>query len=235
MKLVSMGFLEGFYYKPRIDYEVLSKHHEGLIGLSACLAGDIPRLLLDEQYDEAKSLAMRLNNIFGEGNFYLELQSHGLEEQIMVNDRIIQLSRETSIPIVATNDVHYVRREDAKAHDVLLCIQTGKTIEDQDRMKFETDEFYLKSPEEMQKLFSDVPEAIYNTVEIASRCNVEFDFNNVHLPKYDVPVGYTAEEYLRHLCYEGLERKYKKIDDEIRNRLEYELNTIVQMGYVDYF
>lgn len=235
MRLISIGFLEGFYYKPRIDYETLSKYHEGLICLSGCIGGDIPRLLLDGQYDRAKSLAERLNNIFGDGNFYLEIQDHGLEEQTKVNEFIVKLSSETGIPLVATNDVHYVRREDAKAHDVLLCIQTGKTIEDPDRMKFETDEFYLKSPEEMKELFSAVPEAIYNTVEIASRCRVDFDFDTVHLPKYDVPEGYTAEEYLRHLCYIGLEKKYNEINDEIKDRLEYEINTIVQMGYVDYF
>jgi len=234
-KLVSMGFLEGFYYKPRIDYEILAKYHEGLICLSSCLAGDIPKFLLDGQYDKAKSLALKLNSIFGNGNFYLELQNHGLEEQRIVNERIIKLSQETNIPLVATNDVHYVRREDAKAHDVLLCIQTGKTIEDQDRMRFETDEFYLKSPEEMEDLFRDVPEALSNTVKIASRCRVEFDFNTIHLPKYDVPKGFTAEEFLRHLCYEGLGKKYNKINNEIRERLEYELNTIIQMGYVDYF
>lgn len=235
MKLVSIGFLEGFYYKPRIDYETLSKYHEGLICLSGCIGGDIPRLLLEGQYDKAKGLAERLNNIFGHGNFYLELQDHGLAEQAKVNELIIKLSRETNIPLVATNDVHYVRRQDAMAHDVLLCIQTGKTIDDPDRMKFETDEFYLKSPEEMEELFSHVPEAISNTVEIASRCRVDFDFDTVHLPKYDVPEGYTAEEYLRQLCYKGLEKKYGEIDDEIKNRLEYEISTIVQMGYVDYF
>ncbi|MBM7581549.1 DNA polymerase-3 subunit alpha [Caldicoprobacter guelmensis] len=235
VKLVSMGFLEGFYYKPRIDYDVLAQYSEGLIGLSSCMAGDIPRLLLGGQYRQAKELAVRLERIFGKGNFYLELQNHGLEQQRIVNESLMALSRETGIPVVVTNDVHYVDREDAEVHDVLLCIQTGSTIDEPNRMRFETDQFYLKSPDEMMKLFKDCPEGIANTVAIAQRCKVDFDFNTIHLPKYDVPKGYTAAEYLRHLCYEGLKRKYSPVTHEAQERLEYELSVIEQMGYVDYF
>ncbi len=235
VKLVSLGFIEGFYYRPRIDYDILAQYSQGLIGLSGCLAGDIPRLLLSEQKKAAKELALRLESIFGKGNFYLELQNHGLEEQIRLNQMIAELSKDTGIPLVASNDVHYVRREDAEVHDVLLCIQTGKTIEDEDRMQFDSQEFYLKSPEEMRELFAFYPEAIENAVKIAEKCNVEFDFDTVHLPKYDVPEGYTSSEYLRHLCWQGVEKKYPEITDEVKERLEYELDTIEKMGYVDYF
>ncbi|RKD25243.1 DNA polymerase III catalytic subunit, DnaE type [Caminicella sporogenes DSM 14501] len=235
IKIVSKGYTEGFYYKPRIDYELLQEYSDDLICLSACLAGDIQRRILDNNFEGAKKLALKLNNIFGQGNFYLELQDHGLEEQKIVNKELIRLSKETGIPLVATNDVHYLTYEDYKVHDILLCIQTGKTIEDKDRMKFESNEFYLKSPQEMEKLFSHVPEAIENTQKIADMCNVEFDFNQMHLPKYDVPSGYTPNEYLRKLCYEGLKRRYKKVTENLKERLEYELSIIEQMGYVDYF
>lgn len=235
VKLVSMGFIEGFYYRPRIDYDVLAQYSQGLIGLSGCLAGDIPRMLLSEQKKAARDLALRLEKIFGKGNFYLELQNHGLEEQLRLNEMIVELSNDTGIPLVASNDVHYVRREDAEVHDVLLCIQTGKTIEDEDRMRFDSQEFYLKSPEEMQDLFASCPEALKNTVKIANQCNVEFDFDTVHLPKYDVPEGYTASQYLRHLCWQGVEKKYPENTREVKERLEYELDTIEKMGYVDYF
>ena len=235
VKLVSMGFIEGFYYRPRIDYDILAKYSQGLIGLSGCLAGDIPRMLLSEQKKAARDLALRLEKIFGKGNFYLELQNHGLEEQLRLNEMIVELSNDTGIPLVASNDVHYVRREDAEVHDVLLCIQTGKTIEDEDRMRFDSQEFYLKSPEEMQDLFASCPEALENTVKIANQCNVEFDFDTVHLPKYDVPEGYTASQYLRHLCWQGVEKKYPENTREVKERLEYELDTIEKMGYVDYF
>ncbi|HZJ57396.1 MAG TPA: DNA polymerase III subunit alpha [Clostridia bacterium] len=235
IKLVSMGFIDGFYYKPRIDYEVLSQHSEGLIGLSACLAGDIPRLLLADRKEDAKALALRLKMMFGEDNFYLELQDHGLEDQVRVNPLIAELSKDTGIPLVATNDVHYVNSGDAPAHDVLICIQTGKTVEDEDRMRFNSLDFYLKSPEEMQELFASYPDAIENTTKIAERCNVEFDFDTLHLPQYDVPEGFTAAQFLRHLCNEGLKIKYDKVTDEARDRLEYEISTIEQMGYVDYF
>ena len=235
IKLVSMGFIDGFYYKPRIDYEALSKNSEGLIGLSACLAGDIPRMLLSNQSNNAAKLALNLEEILGKGNFFLELQDHGIEDQTRVNGLIAKLGRDTGIPLVATNDVHYVRSEDAQAHDVLVCIQTGKTVDDEDRMRFESQEFYLKSPKEMQELFASYPDAIENTVKIAKRCNVDFDFDSIHLPQYDVPEGYTPSEYLRHLCSEGVRSKYNPVTDEVQERLEYELNTIEQMGYVDYF
>jgi DNA polymerase-3 subunit alpha len=235
VKLVSMGFIEGFYYKPRIDYEVLTQHSEGLIGLSGCVAGDIPRLIQNGQYDKAKALALHLLRIFGEGNFYLELQDHGLEQQKSVNKELLRLSRETGIPVVATNDVHYVDRADADVHDVLLCIQTGKTVDEEQRLKFETSEFYLKSPLEMGKLFEECPEAITNTIEIAKRCRVNFDFGSIHLPSYDVPQGYSPDQYLRMLCYQGMERKYSSLTEEVKKRLEYELGVIKQMGYVDYF
>ncbi len=235
VKLVSMGFIEGFYYRPRIDYEVLEQYSQGLIGLSGCLAGDIPRMLLSEQKKAARDLALRLERIFGEGNFYLELQNHGLEEQLRLNQMIVELSNDTGIPLVASNDVHYVKHEDAEVHDVLLCIQTGKTIEDEARMRFDSQEFYLKSPEEMQKLFASYPEALENTVKIAQQCNVEFDFDTIHLPEYVVPEGYTPSEYLRQLCRQGAEKKYIKVIDEVKERLEYELDTIEKMGYVDYF
>jgi len=235
MALSSAGFTEGFYYKPRIDYDLLARHSEGLIGLSGCLAGDIQRLLLQDRYKEALELTLRLKSIFAPDCFYLELQDHGLAEQQKVNRELIRLSRETGVPLVATNDVHYIEREDAYAQDVLLCIQTGKTVDDPDRMRFETREFYLKSPEEMHAVFRDNEEALLNTVKIFERCNVDFDFGKVHLPKFDVPEGKDAYEYLSELCYEGLKRKYPEITDEIKARLQYELDTIRQMGYVDYF
>jgi len=235
MALSSLGFTEGFYYKPRIDYDVLSRHSEGLIGLSACMAGEIPRLLEQGRYDDAVKAALHLNQIFGQGSFYLELQDHGLPGQKDINNALARISKETGIPLVATNDVHYVSREDAEVHDVLLCIQTGKTIEDADRLRFETPEFYLKSGDEMEQLFHSYPEALKNTYRIWQRCNVEFDFDTLHLPEYKVPEGYTAEGYLRELCYKGLKERYSEITDDIISRLEYELNTISQMGYVDYF
>ncbi|MGI6140247.1 MAG: DNA polymerase III subunit alpha [Caldicoprobacterales bacterium] len=235
MTLSSLGFTEGFYYKPRIDYETLAAHSEGLIGLSACLAGDIPKLLEQGRFDDAKAAARRINQIFGQGSFYLELQDHGLPGQKEVNNALIQISRETGIPLVATNDVHYINREDANAHEILLCIQTGKTVEDEDRLEFGTPEFYLKSGEEMELLFRDYPDALENTRKIWERCNVEFEFGTLHLPEYDVPEGYTAEGYLRKLCMEGLKQRYSEITREIRERLEYELAVISQMGYVDYF
>ncbi|NLI60059.1 MAG: DNA polymerase III subunit alpha [Clostridiales bacterium] len=235
VKLVSMGFTDGFYYKPRIDYKVLSKYSQGLIGLSACLAGDIPRLLLSGQSKKAADLALNLEKILGKDNFFLELQDHGMEEQKRANQLIVNLSRQTGIPLVATNDVHYVMPGDAQAHDVLLCIQTGKTIEDENRMQFDSQEFYLKSPKEMQALFASYPEAIENTIKIADSCNVEFDFDTIHLPKYQVPEGYTSSEYLRYLCRQGIKEKYSEVTDEVRERLQYELDTIEKMGYVDYF
>lgn len=235
IKIVSQGYTEGFYYKPRIDIEVLEKYSDGIICLSACLAGDIKRKILNNDYEGAKQLALKYNNIFGEGNFFLELQDHGIEEQKLVNTNVIKLSKETGIPLVATNDVHYLNKDDHVAHDILLCIQTGKTVADEGRMRFPTNEFYLKSYDEMSKLFGYAPEAIENTAKIADMCNVEFDFNQMHLPGFDVPKEYNPSQYLRKLCYEGLERRYEVITDEIKERLEYELNTIEAMGYVDYF
>ncbi|MDW7670934.1 MAG: DNA polymerase III subunit alpha [Bacillota bacterium] len=235
IKLVSRGFLEGFYYKPRIDYEALENHTEGLICLSACLAGDIQQFLLNNQYDQAKQLALRLDNLFGRDHFYLEIQDHGLEEQKRVNRDLIMLSRETGIPLVATNDVHYVKQEDAEAHDILLCIQTGKNQDDRDRMKFPNDAFYLKSEDEMRLLFPEVPEAIENSWRIAERCEVDFDFNTIHLPEYKVPEGETLNHYLQRLCHEGLLKRYHAPEQTIWDRLQLELDTIFQMGYTEYF
>lgn len=235
MKIVSLGYVEGFYYKPRIDYSILEKYSEGIIALSACLAGNIQQQLLYQNYEAAKMEAQKLENIFGKENFYLEIQDHGMEEQQTVNRQLIQLSKETGIPLAATNDVHYLRKEDADVHDILMCIQTGKTIEEKDRLKFPTNEFYLKSPEEMEKLFLYVPEALDNTVKIAEMCNVEFDFNQIHLPKYDVPEGYSAKAYLRQLCTRGLVKRYKEITPSLQKRLDEELTTIENMGYVEYF
>jgi DNA polymerase-3 subunit alpha len=235
MTLSTLGFTQGFYYKPRIDYETLAAYSKGLICLSACLAGTIPQLLEQRRYDDARKEAVRLNSIFGQGNFYLELQNHSLPGQEEVNRGLIQISRETGIPLVATNDVHYVRREDAYAHEILLCVQTGKTMEDSDRMRFETSEFYLKSDEEMKQLFKDIPEALENSKKIWERCNVKLDFDTLHLPEYDVPGNISPEEYLRQLCLKGLKERYPAISQEIKDRLDFELKTISEMGYVDYF
>jgi len=235
MKIVSKAALEGFYYKPRVDKELLKKYSKGIIALSACLAGEVQDLLLKGRYEDAKRIALELEDIFGRGNFYLELQDHGIEEQRTVNEKLIDLSKETGIQLVATNDVHYVNKEDAVAHEILLCIQTGKTIDDEDRMKFPTDEFYLKSPEEMKRLFDFVPEAIENTIKISERCNVELEFNKPKLPKFDVPDGKEANEYLRELCFNGLYERYKEPSKEVIDRLNYELEVIEKMGYVDYF
>jgi DNA polymerase-3 subunit alpha len=235
IKLVSMGFTEGFYYRPRIDYDVLERYSEGLICLSACLAGDIPRCLLDGRVHEAKKTASNLLNIFGPDRFFLELQDHGLAEQKQVNPMLVSLAKELGIGLIATNDLHYVAREDAAAHEILLCIQTGKTMEDEDRMRFETEEFYLKSPEEMAKIFAAWPEAIENTVKIAERCQVDFDFDTRHLPAYHSGLTISNTEYLRQLARDGVKKRYPEVTDEIRERLEYELSVIEQMGYVDYY
>lgn len=235
IKLVSNGFLNGFYYKPRIDYEELSKYSKGLIGLSGCLGGDINRLLLQDQYEMAKSLALKLKDIFEEDSFYLELQDHNMEEQKKVNLDLIKLGKETGIPLVATNDVHYINREDAQVHDILLCIQTGKIIEDEERMKFPNDEFYLKSPEEMEEIFKSVPEAISNTLKIAEKCNVDFDFDRIHLPEYEVPDHTCKIDYLKNICYQGLQDRYDRVTDKLKSRLEEELSVIESMGYIEYF
>ena len=235
MKIVSEGYVNGFYYKPRVDFSVLEKYSEGIIALSACLAGEVQQHLLNRNYNKAKEIALRYNEIFGQNNFYLELQDHGLAEQREVNQKLIQISKETGIPLVATNDVHYINQEDYIVHDVLLCIQTGKTIDEEDRMQFPTNEFYLKSYEEMKSNFDHVEEALENTVKIAERCNVEIDFNTLHLPGYDIPEGYTKEGYLKELCIKGLKNRYEIITPEIEERFNFEFNTIVNMGYTDYF
>lgn len=235
MKIVSQGYLKGFYYKPRIDYALLEKHAEGLICLSACLAGDIQQLLLSERYQEAKKLAVYLQQLFGKNGFYLELQDHGLEEQKIVNLELIRLSDETGIPLVATNDVHYVQQEDAEAHDLLLCIQTGKNQDDEERMRFPNDQFYLKSSEEMQATFPEHLEALENTLKIAERCQVDFDFDTIHLPEYLPPHGVGLDEYLEKLCWEGLCQRFPEPEKSVKDRLGHELDTIQKMGYTEYF
>lgn len=239
MKIVSKGFTEGFYYKPRVDLEVLEEYHEGIIALSACLAGEIPGYIIRNEYEKAKEAALRFEKIFGHGNFFLELQDHGIPEQKTANSGIMRLSQETGIKLVATNDVHYTLASDAEAHDILLCIQTQKKVTDTDRMRYEGGQYYLKSEEEMLELFPYATEAVTNTADIAERCNVEIEFGHYKLPRYDVPDGYTAETYLRKMCEEGLERRYGDRSDEefarLKERLEYELDTIRGMGFVDYF
>ena len=235
MKIVSRGFTEGYYYKPRVDMELLEQYHEGIIALSACLAGEVQKNILRGMYGEAKAAACRYKDIFGEGNFFLELQDHGMEEQKLVNQSLLRMSQETGIELVATNDIHYTYADDVKPHDILLCIQTGKKLADEDRMRYEGGQYYIKSEEEMRKLFPYAQEAIDNTQKIADRCNVEIVFGEKKLPKYDVPDGFTSWEYLNKLCYEGLERRYPGDDPKIRERLEYELSVIKRMGYVDYF
>lgn len=237
IKLVSMGFTEGFYGKPRVDHELLEKYHEGLICLSACLAGEIPRQLLRDGYEKAKQTALWYDSVFGRGNYYLEIQYHGIDEQARTNPQIIRLSRETGIPLVATNDAHYITREDSRMQHVLLCIQTNHTIDEDIGMEFPTDEFYIKSREEMEKALPDIAEALDNTMEIAEKCNFDFEFGNTKLPHFDIPEGYDSHyDYFRKMCYDGLYRHYGKHPDKsIIDRLEYELSTIDKMGYVDYY
>ena len=233
--LVSEAFTRGFYGKPRVDLALLRKHHEGLIALSACLAGAIPQYLMLEDYDAARDYALTMADIFGEGNFYLELQDHGIDEQRPVNQGVLRIARETGLPLVVTNDAHYLRKEDAAMQDVLLCVQTGKTVDDENRMKFQTEEFYLKSEEELKQLFPNVPEAFENTVKIADRCNLEFVFNEYHLPSFPVPEGYTNESYFRKLCYDGFRERYQQPPQDYLDRLEYEIGVISRMGYVNYY
>ena len=235
MKIVSIGFTEGFYYKPRVDMEVLEKYHEGIIALSACLAGIVAANLRQGFYEEAKKEALRLAGIFGPDHFYLELQDHGIDAQKTVNQGLLRMSQETGLELVATNDVHYIRAEDAEAHDILLCIQTQHKVQDEDRMRYEGGQFYLKSEEEMLALFPYAKEAVENTSKIAERCHVEIEFGKYKLPHFDVPEGYTSWEYLKHLCYEGIHRRYEDVTPQIKERLDYELNTIKSMGFVDYF
>lgn len=236
IKLVSAGFLEGFYSKPRVDKQLLEQYHDGLICLSACLAGEIPQAILAGDYQRAKQTALYYNDLFGQGNYYIELQDHGLEEDRGVLPQLIRLARETGIPLAATNDAHYIRKEDAKMQSILLCIQTGKTIADIDRMEFQTDEFYLKSTDEMYDLFSMAPDACENTNRIADMCDFHFEYGQTKLPYFKAPDGMENQEYFEKLCREGLERRYPgKVTDELRERLEYEINVIKTMGYTNYY
>ena len=236
IKMVSAGFTEGFYSKPRIDKDLLEQYHEGLICLSACLAGEIPQAILAGDYERAKQAALYYRDLFGEGNYYIELQDHGLEEDQVVLPQLIRLARETGIPMAATNDAHYITKEDAKMQSILLCIQTGKTIADADRMEFQTDEFYLKSTDEMYDLFSMVPEACENTNKIAEQCSFEFTFGETKLPYFKAPDGMENQAYFEKLCWEGLERRYPgKVTDALKERLSYEINVVKTMGYTNYY
>lgn len=235
IKIVSQGFIEGYYRKPRVDKEVLRMYSKGIIALSACLAGEVQKTIVNNGYDAAKEVAIEYNNIFGSGNFFLEVQRHGIEAQNIVIENNLKLSKELNIPIVCTNDSHYIYREDEQPHDILLCLQTGKKLMDTDRMRYEGGQYYFKSKEEMNELFSDIPQAIENTELIARRCNVDIEFGKLKLPHFHIDTHETPNEYLRRLCNEGLNKKYSNVTDEILERLEYELNTIENMGYVDYF
>ena len=235
IKIVSAGFTKGYYYKPRIDKDLLRQYSDGIIALSACLAGKVQNCLLNRDYEGAKREAMELDEIFGHGNFYLELQDQGLDEEAFINPELVRLSRELDIPMVATNDVHYVKQEDAEFHDVLLAIQTATSIDDENRMRFPNDQFYLKSEDEMRKIFAFAPDAVENTHKIAMECNVEFEFGNYHLPEFLPPEGKTNSEYLRELCSAGLKQRYDDITEELKERLDYELGVIESMGYVEYF
>ncbi|MDE6892827.1 MAG: DNA polymerase III subunit alpha, partial [Lachnospiraceae bacterium] len=243
VKIVSRGFTEGYYYKPRVDMEILRECHEGLIALSACLAGEVQRYISKGLVDEAKKAALRYRDCFGEGNFFLELQDHGLSEQKMVNTTLLQMSRELGIPLVATNDVHYTYKEDVKPHDILLCIQTGKKLADEDRMRYEGGQYYVKSEEEMKGLFPYAWEAVENTQRIADRCSVEIEFGVIKLPHFEVPEGFDSWTYLNKLCYDGLRSRYGDNENApagdtgqtLKERLDYELDVIKTMGYVDYF
>ena len=235
MKIVSKSFTEGFYYKPRVDYELLETYHEGIIALSACLAGEVANYLSKGLYEKGKQAALKYQAIFGEGNYFLELQDHGIGSQKIVNQSLIRLHKETNIPLVATNDTHYIFAADADAHDILLCIQTQKLLSDEDRMRYDGGQYYVKSEEEMKELFPYALEAIENTHKIAERCHVEIVFGEYKLPRFDVPLGYNAWEYLQKLCKEGLVKRYGERAKEYKERLEYELNTIHSMGFVDYF
>ena len=235
MKIVSKGFVDGYYYKPRVDMEVLQQYHSGIIALSACLAGEVQRYLVKGLYDEAKKVAEKYENCFGKGNFFLELQDHGIPAQRLVNQELLRMHEETGIDLVATNDVHYTRAEDADPHDILLCLQTNKKLADEDRMRYEGGQYYVKSPEEMAELFPYALEALENTHKIAQRCHVEIEFGVTKLPRFDVPDGLTSWEYLNKLCFEGLEERYQPVTEELKARLNYELSTIKNMGYVDYF
>jgi len=235
MKLVSIGYLEGFYYRPRIDKEILAQYSKGLIGLTACLKGEVPSLLQQRRFNDALKAADTYLNILGKDNLFLEIQENLIPEQKIVNEGLIKISKDLNIPLVATNDVHYLLKEHAKSHEALLCIQTQTTLDDPNRMRFQTDEFYFKSPEEMKKLFRDYPQAISNTLEIAQRCNLELDFSQVHLPKYEPPGGENKEEFLKGICEKGLKKRFESVTPEIRERLDHELKIIKDMGFISYF
>ncbi|NDO47808.1 DNA polymerase III subunit alpha [Clostridium sp. MD294] len=235
IKLVSYGFIDGFYYKPRVDKQLLKKYHKGIIASSACLAGAVARDILTVSYEKAKQTALEYEQIFGKGNYFLELQDHGMREQKIVNEALRKIHNETGIPMICSNDSHYIYKEDNVSHDILLCIQTGKTVNDENRMRYEGGQFYVKSVEEMYSLFTEDVEALENTQAIADRCNVEFVFHDLKLPRFDVPEGKTAKQYLRELCYTGFAQKYPNASEQLKKRLDYELNTIETMGYVDYF
>lgn len=236
IKLDSLAWTDGFYGKPRVDEEMLEKYHEGIIALSACLAGEIPKALMRNDYEKAKEKALNYKRIFGENNFFLELQDHGIKEQQQINPYIIKLSEECNIPLVATNDCHYLKKEDSRLHHILLCIQTNHTVLDDNSMEFPTNEFYLKSEQEMRSLFPQVPQAFDNTVKIAERCNVEFEFGKTKLPHFDVPDNRDHTEYFRDECMKGLKKHYgENPDKSLIDRLEYEIDTIDRMGYIDYY
>ena len=234
MKIVSKGFTEGYYYKPRVDMEVLNRYHEGIIALSACLAGEVARYIQKGLIDEAKKAALKYQDCFGKGNYYLELQDHGIPNQRTVNTALLSMSKELDIPLVATNDVHYTYREDEKPHDILLCIQTAKKLADEDRMRYEGGQYYVKSEEEMKGLFPYAWEAVENTQDIADRCNVDIEFGVTKLPHFEVPAGYDSWSYLNKLCSDGLKERYPEDDGTLKERLDYELDIIRRMGYVDY-
>ncbi|MBO7275590.1 MAG: DNA polymerase III subunit alpha, partial [Clostridia bacterium] len=235
IKLCSRGFTEGFYQHPRVDFGLLQEYSEGLVVLSGCIAGEVSQLLLRGNYEEAKNCALRYEQLFGKGNYYLELQDHGMEDQQRLNPMLVRLSKETGIPLAASNDAHYITREDQKMHDVLLCIQTAASLEDENRMRFPSADFYIKSEEEMLALFPYAKEAIENTQKIADMCNLEFTFGKYHLPNFDVPDGMAHDEYLRQLCYSGLHERYPDTWQQYTDKLEYELSTINSMGFTDYF
>ena len=235
IKLATAAGVQGFYYRPRVDKEKLREYHEGLIALSACVVGEIPRAILNNKLSQAKELIQEYVDIFGRENFFLEIQNHGLEKEAQVRDELKKLSAEMNIPLVATNDSHYVRREDSEFHDLLLCIQTGKTLGDEHRLKFSSDNYYLKSAREMRELFYDTPEACDNTLKIAQRCNVEIEFGNFQMPAFPLPENYSAADYLRDLCYKKISARYETLTAEIKARLDYELKIIHSMGYDGYF
>ncbi|MBR3367325.1 MAG: DNA polymerase III subunit alpha, partial [Lachnospiraceae bacterium] len=235
VKIVSRSFTEGYYYKPRVDMDLLREFHEGIIASSACLAGEVARSLVRGNDAEAEEAALRLQEIFGEGNFFLELQDHGYKDQQTVNAGLLRMHRKLGIPLIATNDVHYTYAQDAEPHDILLCIQTGKKLSDEDRMRYEGGQFYIKSEEEMRALFPYAAEALENTQKIADRCSIEIEFGVTKLPHFDVPEGYDSWTYLNKLCEDGLRERYPDAGDDLRERMRYELDTIRRMGYVDYF